>query len=61
MLLKFNSQYLFKRISGNMKFGVYLAIYGPNWSVQSIIKLAKIAEKNGWDGFYLWDHIYASL
>ena len=41
-----------------MKFG----IYSPNWgktfgNPKLVTKLAIEAEKSGWDGFFLWDHI----
>ncbi|MBD3190239.1 MAG: LLM class flavin-dependent oxidoreductase [Candidatus Heimdallarchaeota archaeon] len=41
----------------DLKYGIYLANYGPNWNVKEIIVLAKLAEKYGWEGFFLWDHI----
>jgi alkanesulfonate monooxygenase SsuD/methylene tetrahydromethanopterin reductase-like flavin-dependent oxidoreductase (luciferase family) len=41
-----------------MKFG----IYAPNWgktfgNPKLVTELAVEAEKSGWDGFFLWDHI----
>ncbi|MFW9922403.1 MAG: LLM class flavin-dependent oxidoreductase [Candidatus Thorarchaeota archaeon] len=41
-----------------INYGIYISNFGPNWNVRSIVELAKEAEKNGWDGFFLWDHIY---
>ncbi|OUU73886.1 MAG: hypothetical protein CBC29_09270 [Methylococcaceae bacterium TMED69] len=37
------------------------AIYAPNFgefgSLEKLVKLAVVAEKSGFDGFFLWDHI----
>ncbi len=43
-----------------MQFGVYLPNYGEGISARSLMELAAIAEQNGWDGFFLWDHILVS-
>lgn len=37
-----------------MKFGLDIPITG-DYSIEQVINLAKEAEKNGWDGFFLWD------
>lgn len=43
-----------------MKFGIYLPNYGKAISARSLADLAEEAERAGWDGFYLWDHILVS-
>lgn len=44
----------------NLRYGIYLANFGPNWTVKEIVQLAELAEKYGWDGFFLWDHIFTT-
>ena len=38
-------------------FGLYLPNFGPTAKPSNLIKLAKLAEENGWEGLFLWDHI----
>jgi len=40
-----------------MKFGIYLPNFGPFGDAQVLANLAQVAEKSGWDGFFIWDHI----
>ena len=41
-----------------MKFGIYAPNFGNTFGNPKLItKLAIEAEKSGWDGFFLWDHI----
>jgi alkanesulfonate monooxygenase SsuD/methylene tetrahydromethanopterin reductase-like flavin-dependent oxidoreductase (luciferase family) len=40
-----------------MKFGIYLPNFGPFGDARVLASLAQDAEKSGWDGFFLWDHI----
>jgi len=41
-----------------MKFGIYAPNFGNTFGNPKLItKLAMEAEKSGWDGFFLWDHI----
>ncbi len=41
-----------------MKFGLYAPNFGNTFgSPKHVTKLASEAEKSGWDGFFLWDHI----
>ncbi len=40
-----------------MKFGVYLANFGPFGDAHVIGELAAAAETAGWSGFFLWDHV----
>lgn len=46
-------------MSSDINYGVYIANFGPNWTVNSFVELAKEAEKAGWDGFFIWDHIFS--
>ncbi len=43
-----------------MRYGVYLCNFGAEISALSLADLAHEAEKAGWDGFFLWDHILYS-
>jgi alkanesulfonate monooxygenase SsuD/methylene tetrahydromethanopterin reductase-like flavin-dependent oxidoreductase (luciferase family) len=54
-----------KRINANshvkrkMKFGIYAPNFGNTFGNPKLVtKLAIDAEKSGWDGFFLWDHIF---
>jgi alkanesulfonate monooxygenase SsuD/methylene tetrahydromethanopterin reductase-like flavin-dependent oxidoreductase (luciferase family) len=41
-----------------MKFGIYAPNFGNTFgNPKRVTKLAIEAEKSGWDGFFLWDHI----
>ncbi|MBN1310613.1 MAG: LLM class flavin-dependent oxidoreductase [Anaerolineae bacterium] len=40
-----------------MKYGIYLPNFGPYGDARVLAGLAQDAEKAGWDGFFLWDHI----
>ena len=40
-----------------MKFGIYLPNFGPFGNARTLAELAATAEKAGWDGFFIWDHI----
>jgi alkanesulfonate monooxygenase SsuD/methylene tetrahydromethanopterin reductase-like flavin-dependent oxidoreductase (luciferase family) len=41
-----------------MKFGIYAPNFGKIFGNPKLVtKLAIKAEKSGWDGFFLWDHI----
>ena len=42
----------------SMKFGIYSPNFGKTFGNPKLVtKLAVEAEKSGWDGFFLWDHI----
>ncbi len=43
-----------------MQYGLYLSNFGEAINIRLLADLAKEAEENGWDGFFLWDHILAS-
>jgi alkanesulfonate monooxygenase SsuD/methylene tetrahydromethanopterin reductase-like flavin-dependent oxidoreductase (luciferase family) len=39
------------------RFGLYLPNFGELAKPDNMIKLARLAEENGWEGIFLWDHI----
>jgi alkanesulfonate monooxygenase SsuD/methylene tetrahydromethanopterin reductase-like flavin-dependent oxidoreductase (luciferase family) len=41
-----------------MKHGVHLPIFGPFGDPRTLVELAVLAEQNGWDGVFVWDHIW---
>lgn len=42
-----------------MKFGIYAPNFGETFGNPNLVtELAVEAEKAGWDGFFLWDHIF---
>ncbi|NHJ49598.1 MAG: LLM class flavin-dependent oxidoreductase, partial [Asgard group archaeon] len=45
-------------MSSKIKYGVYIANFGKGWTADDFVELAKESEKAGWDGFFLWDHLY---
>jgi alkanesulfonate monooxygenase SsuD/methylene tetrahydromethanopterin reductase-like flavin-dependent oxidoreductase (luciferase family) len=40
-----------------MKFGLSVPNFGAFGSAHTLMSLAQDAEKAGWDGFFIWDHI----
>jgi alkanesulfonate monooxygenase SsuD/methylene tetrahydromethanopterin reductase-like flavin-dependent oxidoreductase (luciferase family) len=40
-----------------MKFCLCLPPFGPYGDAQTLANLAQDAERAGWDGFFIWDHI----
>ena len=40
-----------------MQYGVHLPNFGPFGDPQTLVNLAVDAERAGWDGFFLWDHL----
>ncbi len=40
-----------------MRFGVTLPNFGDYWHPRRLALLATDAERAGWDGFFLWDHV----
>ena len=40
-----------------MKYGLYCPTFGEYADPKYLVKLAQLAEKSGWDGFFIWDHI----
>ncbi|MHA1221071.1 MAG: LLM class flavin-dependent oxidoreductase, partial [Candidatus Heimdallarchaeota archaeon] len=45
-------------MSSKINYGIYIANFGKEWTVDNFVELAKEAEKTGWDGFFIWDHLY---
>ena len=43
-----------------MRYGIYLPNYGDAISARNLAELASVAEKSGWDGFFIFDHILVS-
>jgi len=43
-----------------MKFALYLPNFGDEVSAMALAELAEEAERTGWDGFFLWDHMLYS-
>jgi alkanesulfonate monooxygenase SsuD/methylene tetrahydromethanopterin reductase-like flavin-dependent oxidoreductase (luciferase family) len=44
----------------NLRFGVYAPPFGPLGDPVVLVDLAVRAERAGWDGFFLWDHVLAA-
>ncbi|WP_328814248.1 LLM class flavin-dependent oxidoreductase [Rhodococcus sp. NBC_00297] len=42
-----------------MQYGLYVPNYGGFGSVMDLVGLAQIAEQAGWDGFFIYDTVYA--
>lgn len=42
-----------------MKHGIFLPPFGELGSARRVADLAVMAEHAGWDGFFVWDHMYA--
>ena len=40
-----------------MKHGIFLPPFGSFGDPQTLVDLAVAAERAGWDGFFLWDHL----
>lgn len=40
-----------------VKFGLYVPNFGKSSDPQNLIDMAVQAEKSGWEGFFLWDHL----
>ena len=40
-----------------MKYGLYVPNFGKASGPRALAQTALEAEKNGWDGFFLWDHL----
>lgn len=40
-----------------MKYGLYLPNFGPFGDPLTLVEWAQDAERAGWDGFFIWDHI----
>lgn len=44
-----------------MRFGIYISNFGDYHDARVLAQLAQDAERAGWDGFFLWDHIQWTL
>ncbi len=42
-----------------MRFGVSLPNFGTGLDAATVAAWARTAEQAGWDGFFLWDHLFA--
>lgn len=40
-----------------MKYGITIPNFGEYFNPRKVVDLAREAEKAGWDGFFLWDHM----
>lgn len=40
-----------------MKYGLYVPNFGAYGDPHNLLELALVAERAGWDGFFLWDHV----
>jgi alkanesulfonate monooxygenase SsuD/methylene tetrahydromethanopterin reductase-like flavin-dependent oxidoreductase (luciferase family) len=40
-----------------MKYAIEVHIFGDFADTRVLAELAATAEANGWDGFFIWDHI----
>jgi alkanesulfonate monooxygenase SsuD/methylene tetrahydromethanopterin reductase-like flavin-dependent oxidoreductase (luciferase family) len=40
-----------------MRFGIHVPNFGDFYDLPALASLAREAEDNGWDGFFLWDHM----
>jgi hypothetical protein len=40
-----------------VRFGVYVPTFGE-YDVPTLAALASEAERVGWDGFFVWDHLF---
>ena len=40
-----------------MRFGISVPIFGDYASARTLAELAREAERAGWDGFFVWDHV----
>ncbi len=45
-------------LSNKVKFGIYIANHGITSNPQDYVKLAKSGEEYGWEGFFIWDHVF---
>ena len=48
---------LIRKVNYRMKYGLTLPNFGEFSDVSALARLAALAEANGWDGFFIWDHI----
>ena len=41
-----------------MKYGLFLPLYGEFADPARVVDVARQAEQAGWDGLFVWDHVY---
>jgi alkanesulfonate monooxygenase SsuD/methylene tetrahydromethanopterin reductase-like flavin-dependent oxidoreductase (luciferase family) len=41
-----------------MRFGIHVPNFGDFYNSKDLAVLAREAELSGWDGFFLWDHVF---
>jgi alkanesulfonate monooxygenase SsuD/methylene tetrahydromethanopterin reductase-like flavin-dependent oxidoreductase (luciferase family) len=41
-----------------VRHGIFLAPFGPLADPNAVVRLAARAEAAGWDGFFVWDHVF---
>jgi alkanesulfonate monooxygenase SsuD/methylene tetrahydromethanopterin reductase-like flavin-dependent oxidoreductase (luciferase family) len=41
-----------------MKYGLFLPLFGDFADPARAVDVAKLAEEGGWDGLFVWDHLY---
>src|SRR5512134_3855134 len=41
-----------------MHFGLYVPLFGDYADARALASLARDAETAGWEGFFLWDHVF---
>ncbi len=44
-----------------MQYGISIPNFGPYFDIRRLATLSRDAEEVGWDGFFLWDHVYWAL
>jgi alkanesulfonate monooxygenase SsuD/methylene tetrahydromethanopterin reductase-like flavin-dependent oxidoreductase (luciferase family) len=51
-----------RRLSGRygrrVRFGIHLPIFEPYGEPATLVDLAVLAERSGWDGVFVWDHLW---
>jgi len=40
-----------------LKYGLYLPNFAAFGDARALLELAQLAERAGWDGFFVWDHV----
>jgi len=46
-------------MANTIQYGIYISNFGITSNPNDYLDLAVAAENAGWNGFYIWDHIYA--
>lgn len=56
----YQAGHMFVCCCGLMKYGIYISNYALKGDPKKFVELATAAEDAGWDGFFMWDHVYPS-